>query len=137
MGNSYTVGHNHMSDWTEEELAVMFNYIAIEPTADEIAEHTVGEDYSPIDWRTKRNKNFSECLIDIQDQGACSSDWAFSTQLSMGANHCIQQDSSQMAFSVQYLVDCVTTCYACNGGNVALACNFMTTANTSYNCEIL
>jgi len=126
-GNSYTVGHNDMSDWTEEEFAAILKYNAVEPTADEIAEHTFGATYSPIDWRTKTNFQGNNCMLAIQNQGQCGSCWTFSTQASMSANYCIQLDGALVEFSTQELVDCVTTCYGCNGGNVSYACNYLKT----------
>jgi len=54
-GHSYTVGHNDMSDWTEEEFAAILKYNAVEPAAEDIAELSVGATSTPIDWRTQNN----------------------------------------------------------------------------------
>jgi len=126
-GHSYTVGHNDMSDWTEEEFAAILNYNAVEPTADEIAEIYVGATSTPIDWRTEKNADGITCMIPIQNQGSCGSCWAFSAQLSMSANFCISTLGNLEVWSVQELVDCVTTCHGCNGGNVSYACNYLKT----------
>jgi len=117
-----------MSDWTEEEFAAILKYNAVEPTADQIAEHTVGAEYTPIDWRTQTNFHGTICMTPIQDQGQCGSCWAFSTQLSLSSNLCIQADVIDVVeYSVQYLVDCVTSCYGCNGGSVSYACEYLKT----------
>ena len=63
----------------------------------------------------------------ILNQGQCGSCWTFSTQSSMSANTCIMLLGALENFSTQELVDCVTTCYGCNGGNVQYACNYLKT----------
>lgn len=63
----------------------------------------------------------------INDQGFCSSSWAFATQNSMSSNACIMYDLPLEQYSSQYLVDCVTTNYGCNGGNVSNAATYLKT----------
>jgi len=36
-------------------------------------------------------------------------------------------ENELVEYSTQELVDCVTTCYGCNGGNVSYACNYLKT----------
>ena len=61
----------------------------------------------------------------IQDQGQCGSCWTFSTQGSMETNECIVNGGTLSKYSEQQLVDCVKTCYGCNGGLVSRACYYL------------
>ena len=71
-----------------------------------------------IDWREKGIVN------PVKDQGSCGSCWAFSA---------IQAQESQWAkttgtlyvLSESNLVDCVTTCYGCDGGLMTLAYDYV------------
>jgi cathepsin L len=62
-----------------------------------------------IDWREKKVVN------DIKDQGQCGSCWTFSTIQAMESQWAIKH-SKLYSLSEQNLVDCVSTCYGCNGG---------------------
>ena len=63
-----------------------------------------------IDWHKENvysNKNI--------DQGGCGSCWAFTTATTMEALYTINYHKPAN-FSVQYLLDCDTTNYGCDGG---------------------
>jgi cathepsin L len=62
-----------------------------------------------IDWRDKGVVN------PVKDQAQCGSCWAFSTIQAQEAGYAIKTGKLQR-LSEQNLVDCVTTCYGCNGG---------------------
>jgi cathepsin L len=62
-----------------------------------------------IDWRTKG------VVADIKDQGQCGSCWAFSAVTAMESIWAVKY-SQLFVLSEQNLVDCVTSCYGCNGG---------------------
>jgi len=61
------------------------------------------------DWRQKGAVN------PIQDQAQCGSCWAFSTIQAQESQFFITNGKLQK-LSEQNLVDCVSTCYGCNGG---------------------
>ena len=64
---------------------------------------------SSLDWREKG------AVVPIKDQGQCGSCWAFSTIAgSEGAN--FLSSGKLLSLSESNLVDCVDTCYGCNGG---------------------
>ncbi len=71
-----------------------------------------GLEETSVDWlkaNVYTNKNI--------DQGACGSCWAFTTVTTMEALYSINYQSQKPAeFSVQYLLDCDTTNYGCDGG---------------------
>lgn len=81
--NTYTVGLNHMSDWSDEEYSAILKAIPHYPTEDEIVEYNPVKAASPIDWRTKTNGQGKNCMWAIENQGQCGSCWTFSTQASM------------------------------------------------------
>jgi len=61
------------------------------------------------DWRTKNVVN------PIKDQAQCGSCWAFSAVTTHESAHAIAT-GKLYTLSEQNLVDCVTSCYGCNGG---------------------
>ena len=121
--NTYKVGHNHMSDWATWEYEQILTYMA-EPT-DKFAKHvepmTTVTNNDPVDWRD------TKYLAPIKDQGQCGSCWAFSTIGSLESAHAITNDVDVQQFSEQQLVDCVGTCFGCNGGNVMFANRYLKT----------
>jgi KDEL-tailed cysteine endopeptidase len=116
LGESYKLGHNKFSDWTDEEYSSILTYqpgmYNITGTFDETVEAA-----SPVDWRN------SGCMSPIQDQGQCGSCWAFSSVSALESNYCIA-NGSLLKLSEQQLVDCVKLCFGCNGGNQSLAFNY-------------
>ena len=61
------------------------------------------------DWRDKGVVNA------VKDQASCGSCWAFSSIQAQEAQYAIVNGKLQQ-LSEQNLVDCVTSCYGCNGG---------------------
>jgi len=114
-GEAYTLGHNKMSDWTQEEYESILTYIPgrhnVTSTYDKV------EAATPIDWRD------SSCLSPIQDQGQCGSCWAFSSVAALESDYCIA-NGTLYKLSEQQLVDCVKLCFGCNGGNASLSFNY-------------
>jgi C1A family cysteine protease len=122
---TYKAGHNKFSDWTDAEYKAMLTY----KPSDEEREYTnkIVSAIAPIDWRNTTNG--LNCMNPIQDQGQCGSCWAFSTQGSMETNECIANGGTLQKYSEQQLVDCVKTCYGCNGGLTQRACYYLQTHN--------
>ena len=73
-----------------------------------------------IDWREKGVVN------PIKDQGQCGSCWTFSTIQAMESQWAVKH-TKLYSLSEQNLVDCVTTCYGCNGGLMELAYDYVKT----------
>jgi len=105
---SFKLGHNQFSDWTDAEYKAILTYkSAGEHVAAETETEFVG---SGVNWVT------SGCVNAIKDQGQCGSCWAFSAVASTEGAECIAKNHLY-SFSEQQLVDCVSQCYGCNGGN--------------------
>merc|ERR1712127_970605 len=98
----FKLGHNKMSDWTEEEYKSILTYKPnMVDTVAAVEASPMG--YSPVDWRS------GSCLSPVQDQGQCGSCWAFSAVASMENKYCAQ-NGTLYKLSEQQLVDCVNLC---------------------------
>ncbi|EAY06906.1 Clan CA, family C1, cathepsin L-like cysteine peptidase [Trichomonas vaginalis G3] len=62
-----------------------------------------------VDWRDKGIVN------KIKDQGQCGSCWAFSA-IQASESRYAQANKQLLDLAEQNIVDCVTSCYGCNGG---------------------
>ena len=71
-----------------------------------------------LDWREKGVVN------DVKNQLFCGSCWAFSVIQSVESVWAIE-NNQLLSLSEQNLVDCVDTCYGCNGGEMYLACDYV------------
>lgn len=72
-----------------------------------IAKHGYPEN---VDWRRERVVN------EVKDQSSCGSCWAFSVIQAMESQYCLAKDEL-LSLSESNLVDCVTVCYGCSGGD--------------------
>lgn len=70
------------------------------------------------DWRTKNKVN------PIQDQGQCGSCWAFSAIQAQESQWAIVYNRLQK-LSEQSIVDCVSTCNGCDGGDMDKAYDYI------------
>merc|ERR1719230_225912 len=115
---TYTVGHNHLSDWATWEYEQMLTYMAAPIQNKTSSAKKATSNADPVDWRDQG------VVSPIKDQGQCGSCWAFSTIGSLESAHALAgNDLTQ--FSEQQLVDCVGTCFGCNGGNVGFANRYL------------
>jgi cathepsin L len=62
-----------------------------------------------VDWRAQG------AVTDIKDQLQCGSDWAFSATSAQESRHFIAH-GELLVLSEQNLIDCLKTCYGCDGG---------------------
>ena len=104
--STYTVGHNKMSDWSQEEYEAMLTYIA---QGNPNTTAPAPQANAPMSWVD------NGCVNPIKDQGQCGSCWAFSAVASTEGAYCIASGNLQ-SYAEQQLVDCDTACYGCNGG---------------------
>jgi cathepsin L len=107
---TFKLGYNNMSDWTESEYKKMLTYTPM-PEADKVYETVDVNAPVPnaVDWIAAGAVN------GIKDQGQCGSCWAFSSVGALEGAHKIS-GGKLYSFSEQQLVDCVTACYGCSGG---------------------
>lgn len=109
--NTFTVGHNFMSTWTNEEYKKLLGFRA--PKNVEVAEPTIlSTEGIPTakDWRSLGAVNA------VKNQAQCGSCWAFSATSSIESAQFIQKGGNLHSLSEQQLVSCDTQCYGCNGG---------------------
>ena len=117
--NTFTVGHNFMSTWTQAEYKRLLGYRApVNATFDDYKQAQVPEPTilaevglpDAKDWRSLGAVN------PVKNQAQCGSCWAFSATSSMESAQFIQKGGALLSLSEQELVSCDTTCYGCGGG---------------------
>ncbi|XP_034455523.1 cathepsin L1-like [Hippoglossus hippoglossus] len=122
--HSYTLGLNHLSDMTTEEINERLNGARPEEVdllRNETFKRASGSAAPPsVDWRK------SGLVSPVQNQGLCGSCWAFS---SMGAleGQIAKRTKVLVPLSPQNLLDCSTTDgnHGCRGGYLSKAFNYV------------
>jgi len=89
-GASYTLAHNHMSDWTEDEYARLAGLTpeterpAVEDyEVSELLEFDVSRTPASYDWREHG------AVTPVKDQKQCGSCWSFSTTGALEGAHAV------------------------------------------------
>jgi C1A family cysteine protease len=124
--NTYTVGHNMFSTFTEFEFKKMLGEKQIFHQEAEVKLFNEGDNAASIDWRA------SDVVNLVQNQGMCGSCWAFAAAAAMESNHAIRT-GDLVKLSEQQFVDCDKNCYGCDGGLAMLA--FMYAQNNTIALE--
>jgi cathepsin L len=112
----FRVELNQFATLTAAESASLRGYLP----ADHIPGHelklkeSVGANPTEYDWRTKG------VVQAIKDQAKCGGCWSFASVAAQESAWAIST-GTLTSLSEQNLIDCVTNCYGCNGGNVELA----------------
>jgi cathepsin L len=106
---SFNVELNHFAALTPAEYQGLLGF-KVRPQAGKAIKSNL--EYDPTwDWRTHTPK----VVNPIQDQGQCGSCWAFSAIQAAESADAIKKQPL-LKFSESNIVDCVDTCYGCNGG---------------------
>lgn len=110
---THTLGHNHMSDWSEEEYRNLLGYKpelrkGVKENRIEILNtDNLADD---INWVTQG------AVTPVKNQGQCGSCWAFSTTGSVEGAEFLHGTKKLVSLSEQNLVDCSKQNDACKGG---------------------
>jgi C1A family cysteine protease len=108
--NTFTLGYNHMSDWTTAEYQRLLTYSPMPEDAKVYADFDENAVVpNAVDWVAAGAVNA------VKDQGQCGSCWAFSAAGTLESAHKIAS-GKLYNFSEQQLVDCSTANLGCNGG---------------------
>jgi cathepsin L len=115
--SSYRVAMNKFSTLTETEYKTMLGH---RQSAKIDGQATVSNVKAPasFDWREKGVVN------EVKDQAQCGSCWAFSVVQAQESQWAIKKNKLY-SLSEQNLVDCVTYCYGCNGGDEYIAYDYV------------
>ena len=107
--NTFTVGHNMFSTYTDAEYKQLLGYRG--PQSIEANETYVNEYELPasVDWNSKGAVN------PVKNQGQCGSCWAFSATAAIEGAHFVQT-GKLLSLSEQQIVDCDTADGGCQGG---------------------
>jgi len=117
--NTFTVGHNTFSDWTEEEYMKMNGNIPEEEDFETAVPTIVGSFPSSIDWKAKG------AVTGVKSQG-CGDCWIFSGTAGVEGSW-FQQTGKLWSLSEQQSLDCCPQGNGCNGGVAGFVYNYATT----------
>jgi C1A family cysteine protease len=109
--NTFTVGHNQFSTWTDEEYKRLLGYKGPQSFEEGTVYTELDETNlaASVDWRQKGAVNA------VKNQASCGSCWAFSATAAIEGHHQIAT-GKLLSLAEQQLVDCDTRSHGCNGG---------------------
>lgn len=118
--NTFTVGHNKFSTWTDDEYKRLQG--ARNPSTKATPVH-----FDTTDLPAEVNWVLKGMLNPIQEQGTCGSCWAFATTAAIESHHAkIVGAGDIVKLSEQQLVDCVEDgAYGCGGGDTFTAVKYL------------
>ena len=126
-GESWKSSLNHLSVLTPAEYNSILNYRRSIPKKNKV-QIIIGDAPDEKDWRTQGVVN------QVKDQGSCASGWAFSVIAAQETQWAIKKNEL-VKLSEQNLVDCVTVCYGCRGGDGELAYDYVIDSQEGSFCK--
>jgi len=123
--NTYTVGHNFMSTFTDDEYKSMHTGYngpqsfddGVLPSKDEEEKVKKMEDDDVSFFLPKKVDWIAEGAVNaVKNQGRCGSCWAFSATVVTEGQYAIKHQRGLPILSEQQLVDCDLKSAGCNGG---------------------
>ena len=107
--STFTMGVNQFADWTNEEYRKLLTYVPSSSACEDTVCNSASEE--SVDWVKDGAVN------PVQDQGLCSSSWAFSAVAAIEASH-FKATGELLKFSEQQFIDCSVDLFqGCNGGS--------------------
>jgi cathepsin L len=116
--HTFKLGLNKFAVYTAAEYKVMLGSRGLGGGAFGIAPRFVKDPPDSYDWRSQN------VVQVVKDQGQCGSCWTFGAVAAQESQWAIQ-NGVLTNLSEQNLVDCVTSCYGCDGGDKALAYDYV------------
>jgi cathepsin L len=117
-GATFTLAMNKLAHLTPAEYKSLLGFRMNLAKQGEVEKASNSRNVDAIDWRDKGVVNA------VKDQAQCGSCWAFSTIQAQESAYAIKTGTLQR-LSEQNLVDCVTSCYGCNGGLMTSAYSYV------------
>jgi cathepsin L len=116
----FLLGLSQFSTWTQSEYRQLLGHVSTDDLVDVpvLPTSLVGAAPATFSWKDKGK------VQDVKDQGKCGSCWTFGA---IGAQESMWAINKNQLYSLseQNLLDCVTTCKGCNGGNSNLAYQYV------------
>jgi hypothetical protein len=109
---------NRFAALTPAEYRCMLGLLPRPLTVAAPSKRSPPKDFPSYDWRDQG------AVTEVKNQGTCGSCWAFAAISSAESSNKIIGGTLYL-LSEQNLIDCVTTCYGCNGGLATLAYDYV------------
>jgi cathepsin L len=130
--STFRVALNRFATLTQSEYKALLGFRRLSPSANRVRP-SAGRRADPPDSYDYRDQG---AVNGIKDQGQCGSCWGFSAIAAQESQWAIQ-NGQLLNLSEQNLVDCVTSCYGCDGGDKALAYDYVISSQGgSFNSEV-
>lgn len=109
---TFKVGINKFAAYTPAEYRSLLGHKSSETSRVRVLSKYSSPNADSVDWRDVPNT-----INPVKDQGQCGSCWAFSVITAQESQYSLNNGGVLLDLSEQNLVDCVTTCYGCDGGD--------------------